>query len=1072
MTGDDSISTTGGYSHNAGIIPRVLYQLFNAVEIEGVDFAVKCSFIELYNEELRDLLSEDDSKKITIESSSSHGSQNRNASGVTRGQESIFIQSAPHGLETLQKGLRKRQVAATNINDLSSRSHTIFTISIYMSMRRKTQFTNQSSELHLENVVNESCVVGKINLVDLAGSENIGKSGAENKRAREAGIINQSLLTLGRVINALVDKTPHIPYRESKLTRLLQDSLGGQTRTCIIATISPASINYDETLSTLEYASKAKNIKNKPQAGTLVSKTTLLKEWSDDYIKLRRDWEATRKKNGVYLTEDHYKDLVSENDERRLRMEEQQRKISAFESQLKSSRESLEASKKQLLETRQQLSTAAQDLSEIQTNLATREEELQSTKSTLLKGSKIHNISTDVEIGLSQIADELISNLERQLGDINTLQDKIEKSKSNDKINSEHLHRHNDGILESYTKLEKNLEKFKTLNNSEIQNFKEGFDQVLTDHTDKLTDLSKTLQEATLEIMKMMEEVEGFENDSNSKFDHVKKELQTIQDSTQEQIRTGLGNLQKSTESLVEQTFQQVGEYKKNTAHQAELLKRDLSSVFQEINEFMNKQSVEMEELNKKLLATSRTSFMKSKEVIDNDISSLLMTEQEAAEKERESLLKKIGEMILVQEKAQSSRIKNILNGVQDELGKCNNDMFTASEEFSKSSMKLIGGQTSLKSSLSHRQKELETHLDNNSSLSETHGKNLESIANTIKSEIHEALNTQADTLCGKMTTFNTHFEQVKSLYSNTQGGLREHFTRLHDFAGLMAIDTVNGLNKSIEDLHSQRNNGLVEGLELGINAGLNKTITESKSIIHKSIQKIDKMKYVANEPGNTPPRRRSFDIPTRDISVKKMLEGYRLGTNSTKSENKFNFDFSLNLGDFDIETDQAKRGSPVSRCGSSSSVLRDIDTVGQETIDIIEPPEGTESISTVIEDTNETPNSERHTIVDSSRPVSPTKLPKPGFFHQQNSLLRNPLSELGSRQNLKQHPSGTSIGNGQLKRNNSLKLFERARASNTASTSSLIATVNGNAGSRKRSAASSIDGERRHKHFTKEVTK
>lgn len=105
--------------------------------------------------------------------------------------------------------------------------------------------------------------VGKLNLVDLAGSENIGRSGAIDKRAREAGNINQSLLTLGRVINCLVDHTSHVPYRESKLTRLLQDSLGGRTKTSIIATISPAFINLEETLSTLDYAHRAKNIMNR-----------------------------------------------------------------------------------------------------------------------------------------------------------------------------------------------------------------------------------------------------------------------------------------------------------------------------------------------------------------------------------------------------------------------------------------------------------------------------------------------------------------------------------------------------------------------------------------------------------------------------------------------------------------------------------------------------------------------------------------------------------------------------------------------------------------------------------------
>uniref|UniRef100_A0A0V0H6Y5 Putative ovule protein n=1 Tax=Solanum chacoense TaxID=4108 RepID=A0A0V0H6Y5_SOLCH len=106
---------------------------------------------------------------------------------------------------------------------------------------------------------------GKLNLVDLAGSENISRSGAREGRAREAGEINKSLLTLGRVITALVEHSIHVPYRDSKLTRLLRDSLGGKTKTCIIATISPSAHCLEETLSTLDYAHRAKNIKNKPR---------------------------------------------------------------------------------------------------------------------------------------------------------------------------------------------------------------------------------------------------------------------------------------------------------------------------------------------------------------------------------------------------------------------------------------------------------------------------------------------------------------------------------------------------------------------------------------------------------------------------------------------------------------------------------------------------------------------------------------------------------------------------------------------------------------------------------------
>lgn len=192
MTGDMS-DNFGSYADFAGIIPRVLYRLFEKLGRDG-DQPVKCSFIELYNEELRDLLSYDESQKVKI-----FDAANGKGGVVVQGMEETFISTAAQGVKLLQEGSHKRQVAATKCNDLSSRSHTVFTITV------GNKDIGVDGEVRIRT--------GKLNLVDLAGSENIGRSGAENKRAREAGIINQSLLTLGRVINALVDKSPHIPYR-------------------------------------------------------------------------------------------------------------------------------------------------------------------------------------------------------------------------------------------------------------------------------------------------------------------------------------------------------------------------------------------------------------------------------------------------------------------------------------------------------------------------------------------------------------------------------------------------------------------------------------------------------------------------------------------------------------------------------------------------------------------------------------------------------------------------------------------------------------------------------------------
>lgn len=193
MTGDMS-DNFGSYADFAGIIPRALHKLFEKLGKDKDDTSVKCSFIELYNEELRDLLSVDESQKVKI-----YDAANGKGGVVVQGMEETYIMSAKQGVALLQDGSHKRQVAATKCNDLSSRSHTVFTITV------NVKTIAEDGEVLIRT--------GKLNLVDLAGSENIGRSGAENKRAREAGMINQSLLTLGRVINALVDQAQHIPYR-------------------------------------------------------------------------------------------------------------------------------------------------------------------------------------------------------------------------------------------------------------------------------------------------------------------------------------------------------------------------------------------------------------------------------------------------------------------------------------------------------------------------------------------------------------------------------------------------------------------------------------------------------------------------------------------------------------------------------------------------------------------------------------------------------------------------------------------------------------------------------------------
>ncbi|XP_053545822.1 kinesin-like protein KIF17 [Bombina bombina] len=250
-----------------GIIPRAFEHIFESIQCaENTKFLVRASYLEIYNEEIRDLLGEDTKQKMELKEHPEKGVYVKALSQHT-------VHSVTECEKIMETGWRNRSVGYTLMNKDSSRSHSIFIINIEMCT------TDENGKDHLR--------AGKLNLVDLAGSERQSKTGATGDRLKEATKINLSLSALGNVISALVDgKSKHIPYRDSKLTRLLQDSLGGNTKTLMVACLSPADNNYDETLSTLRYANRAKNIKNKPRINE-DPKDALLREYQEEIKKLK-----------------------------------------------------------------------------------------------------------------------------------------------------------------------------------------------------------------------------------------------------------------------------------------------------------------------------------------------------------------------------------------------------------------------------------------------------------------------------------------------------------------------------------------------------------------------------------------------------------------------------------------------------------------------------------------------------------------------------------------------------------------------------------------------------------------
>lgn len=254
QTGSGKSYSMMGYGKDIGIIPMICQDMFKRIEKLQEDKSLRCtvevSYLEIYNERVRDLLNPANKGNLKVREHPSTGPYVEDLAKLAVGS----FQEIEH---LMDEGNKARTVAATNMNETSSRSHAVFTL--MLTQKKQDQETKMTMEK-----------AAKISLVDLAGSERATSTGATGARLKEGAEINRSLSTLGRVIAALADlstkqkkgRGSQVPYRDSVLTWLLKDSLGGNSMTAMIAAISPADINYEETLSTLRYADSAKRIKN------------------------------------------------------------------------------------------------------------------------------------------------------------------------------------------------------------------------------------------------------------------------------------------------------------------------------------------------------------------------------------------------------------------------------------------------------------------------------------------------------------------------------------------------------------------------------------------------------------------------------------------------------------------------------------------------------------------------------------------------------------------------------------------------------------------------------------------
>uniref|UniRef100_A0A803KS51 Kinesin motor domain-containing protein n=1 Tax=Chenopodium quinoa TaxID=63459 RepID=A0A803KS51_CHEQI len=637
----------GEFPSDAGVIPRSVRRIFDILEDQQAEYSMKVSFLELYNEDLTDLLAPEECSKFIDDKSKKPLALMEDGKGgvFVRGLEEEIVTTADEIYKILEKCSAKRRTAETLLNKQSSRSHSIFSITIHIK-----EFTPEGEEM---------IKCGKLNLVDLAGSENISRSGAREGRAREAGEINKSLLTLGRCINALVEHSGHVPFRDSKLTRLLRDSLGGKTKTCIIATIAPSVPCLEETLSTLDYAYRAKNIKNKPEVNQKMMKSALMKDLYYEIERLKQEVYSAREKNGIYIPRDRYlqdeaekKALTEKVEKMELDMDSKDKELYNSQQQLSAELSNkLEVTQKRLEETEHAFS----DLEEKhrQANATIKEKEFIITN--LLKSEK----------ALVDRAIDLRTELESAVSDISCLYAKIERK---------------DKVEDGNRTL---VQKFQSQLTQQLQALHKTVDASVTQQEQQLKDMEDNMQsfvssksEAAEELRQRLEKLKTMYGSGVKALDDLAEELEGNSVLTFGDLNSEISKHSSATEELFNQF-----------AHEADALLNGLQRGLNDQEEKIIAYAQKQREAHSRTVETARSiskvtlNFFntldvhaskltciveEAQTVNEQKLSDLEREFEECAAKEERQLLEKVAELLATSNARKKDLVQAAVTGLRD----------------------------------------------------------------------------------------------------------------------------------------------------------------------------------------------------------------------------------------------------------------------------------------------------------------------------------------------------------------------------------------------------------------------
>ena len=350
-------------------------------------------------------------------------------------------------------------------------------------------------------------------------------------------------------------------HRESKLTRLLQDSLGGRTKTCIIATVSPAKSNLEETISTLDYAFRAKNIRNKPQVNQTISKKTLLREFTSEIEKLKGELVATRQRNGVYLTTKNYEEMIGESESRRILSEEQQARIATMEVNLRNKVQELFSLTNNFQTLKKDNDGTKQLLDDTKDILEKTEIVLASTRQNLAEETILRKAHQATEEQLNNVGGELISTLERTVDDIGGLHSKIKRKADLHSLNRGEWQASQSKVVDITQLVESTVGEFKVEQEQLVTRLSGRMQSFVQEELEKLGATQDLLKEKVSSFEASADEVVQQTSGAKEDMNAVLEEIKILREDVKRKVGEGLSGLSTAAGRISAEVINELGAF-------------------------------------------------------------------------------------------------------------------------------------------------------------------------------------------------------------------------------------------------------------------------------------------------------------------------------------------------------------------------------------------------------------------------------------------------------------------------------------------------------------------------------